>query len=873
MKIAFLFFFLFTFCSLFGQEIRNYTATTSENIKITVNGIFDEPEWQNATWQNQFVQYEPIEGEAPSKQTEFAILYDANTIYVGIRSFDNPDSISMRMSRRDDIEGDLVGIFIDSYFDKRTHFSFIVSAAGVRTDNINSNDGESEDDTWDPIWHTKTALTQHGWNAEMQIPLTQLRFEESIEQRWGLQVLRYIFRKDELSSWQAMKRDQTGFTSQFGTMDGIKNIEPQNTMNITPYVVARAESYEKEPENPFLSSGNEQDFNIGLDAKIGVTNYLTMDVTINPDFGQVEADPSEVNLSTYETFFDEKRPFFIEGKNILSYTLSAGDGDLAANNLFYSRRIGRSPQYKPDLEDDEYADIPDFTRIIGAAKITGKTKNGWSIGLLESVTSEENAKIKGTENEYTPSVEPLTNYFIARFQKDFNEGNTNVGAMLTSVNRKIDEEQLEFLHKSAVTGGIDFLHQWNNKKWSVQGGLYFSHVKGTEEAILTTQEAYSRTYQRPDADYITLDSSRTSLSGYGGKFALSKSSGRFKFGTLINWKSPGLEINDIGFSPDVDEILPIFWMGYRWYEPFSIFRNASVNFNHWTAFDFGGNLLVNGGNINGNAQFKNFWYSFANMSWEGENLSHSALRGGPSLKLPGNRRFSAGIFSNDQKKLRLGIDGSILISNEKDFSSRKNIDLSISYRPFRAIQIRISPEYKLSDYSLQYITQCDYDSNTRYIMSNIARKTLEISIRVSYNITPDLTIQYWGQPFIATGNYSGFKYITNSKASKVDDRYNLYTADQITYNPENELFLIDDNLDGTTDYSFDKPDFNVKEFLSNLVLRWEFRPGSMFYLVWSQNRSVFENIGKFKFNNDIDALFDEEPHNIFLVKFSYRIGR
>lgn len=874
MRLTFVFVLLLCSCIAFAQEKRTYTASTSENLSITINGKLDESEWQDiARWEDNFTQFEPVEGEAPSRQTEFAILYDANNIYVAIRSFDDPDSISMRMSRRDEIEGDLVGIAIDSYFDKRTHFFFIVSAAGVRSDNVASNDGNNEDDTWDPIWMVKTQTTSSGWTAEMQIPLTQLRFEESEEQLWGMNIFRYIFRKDELSTWQPMKRETAGFTSQFGLMNGIKNIKPRNALNVTPYAVARAERFEKEPENPFRSSGKENGFDAGLDAKIGLTNNLTMDLTINPDFGQVEADPSEVNLSTYETFFEEKRPFFIEGKNILSYSLSFGDGDLAANNLFYSRRIGRRPHYGPDTEDGEYVDQPDFTRILGAAKISGKTSDGWSFGLLESVTSEEYAKIDGINGKRSQSVEPLTNYAVGRIQKDFNEGNTYIGGILTAVNRSIDDEHLEFLHKSAYTGGIDFVHKWNDKKWLLDAGLYFSRVAGTEEAILNTQTMYSRTYQRPDADYVTLDSTRTSLGGYGGKFTFGKVGGRFQAAAIFNWKSPGLEINDVGFTPQVDEIMQIYWMGYRWYEPFSIFRSANMNFNEWTVYDFGGTLLNVGGNMNGHAQFKNFWRAFANVNWESESVSHSILRGGPSMKLAGNTGFYTGVFSNPQKKFTYGVDGGMSWSNDKNYNSRKSFEVEFGYRPMEALQIEIAPEFMVNDNILQYVTQEDYRNDTRYIMSTIHRKTFATSIRLNYSITPDLTIQFWGQPFVATGDYHDFKYITDSKASDIDKRYSLYTDQQITFDADAEMYRIDDNLDGTVDYAFDKPDFNVREFLSNLVLRWEYRPGSTVFLVWSQNRSCFENIGHFDLSNDFRALFEEKPNNVFLVKFSYRIGR
>ncbi len=374
----------------------------------------------------------------------------------------------------------------------------------------------------------------------MRIPLTQLRFDNADEHIWGLQVLRFIFRKEEMSSWKLWKREKNGFVSQFGTMNGIRDIKPKKTFDVMPYVVARTERFEKEEDNPFRKSGKKNGLDAGLDAKIGLTNYLTLDLTVNPDFGQVEADPSEVNLTTYETFFPEKRPFFIEGKNILTYKLNFGDGDLAYDGLFYSRRIGRRPTYYPDLNDNEYADVPSATSILGAAKITGKTKDGWSVGLLESVTAKETADIRGNlaGEERTQTVEPLTNYFISRLQKDFNEGNTYIGGMITAVNRSLTDSYIEFMHKGAYSGGLDFVHKWNDKKWEFDASTYFSQVTGTTEAITRTQESYLRTYQRPDNDYTKYDTTRTALTGSGGKLLFGEFAGNQKFMLAVSWKSP-----------------------------------------------------------------------------------------------------------------------------------------------------------------------------------------------------------------------------------------------------------------------------------------------------------------------------------------------
>ncbi len=876
MKIAYFLWMLLLTTSVTAQEItrRNYSATRVESSDISIDGNFDELAWKTANWEDRFVQHEPVEGAPPYQQTEFALLYDDNHIYVAIKSLDSsPDSISLRMTRRDVTDGDLVGIIFDTYHDKRTAFGFVVSAAGVKSDMVESNDGETEDFTWDPIWHVKTSTTEYGWNAEMRIPLTQLRFDKEKEQLWGLQVLRFIFRKEEMSSWQPMKREKSGFVSQFGTMNNIVDIEPKNNLDIMPYVVARTDRFKEVEGNPFLESGNKNKVNIGFDAKIGLTNYLTLDLTVNPDFGQVEADPSEVNLSTYETFFDEKRPFFIEGKNILTYKLNFGDGDLAYDGLFYSRRIGRMPSYNPELKTGEYSEIPEVIRILGAAKITGKTKSGWSVGLLESVTAQEKAEIKGIGDGRTQTVEPLTNYFIGRLQKDFNDGNTYFGGMVTAVNRNIKDPHLEYLHKGAYSGGLDLVHKWNDKKWELDVSTYASHVTGTREAITRTQQAYNRGFQRPDNDYRDLDTTRTSLTGQGGKITLWEYQGKQMFLFAISWKSPGLELNDVGYLQAPDDIMQVFWTGYRFYKPFLIFREANLNLNQWINWDWGGTRRYIGGNLNGYAQFKNYWSMYGGFNISTDQLSNTVLRGGPALKTPGYINYNLGFNSNQQKKLTFNVSANRYSSFEKDFRESQNFYFGIGYRPIKTLSINLSPGINLLEDNLQYVTQKDYHTGKRYIFAHIDRKTLSMSLRINYNITPDLSIQYWGQPFVATGQYSGFKHITNSKADKVTDRYHLYDSEQLTYDAGSESYYVDENKDRLNDYTWGKPDFNVKEFISNLVVRWEYQPGSTLFLVWTQNRNGFNNDGSFDFSRDFQGIFEKDPYNIFLIKLSYRLGR
>ena len=376
-----------------------------------INGILDEDIWQTGDWVNDFIQNEPYNGGNPSQRTEFKILFDEDNMYVGVRAYDtSPDSIVNRLTRRDQADGDMVAIIFDSFHDLRTGFLFGVSSAGVKYDLMFSNDGQNEDETWDPNWWVKTHINNEGWYAEMKIPLSQLRFEKNSGDVWGLELARVLYRKNETSFWQHMPKDAPGLVNQFGELSGLEQIKPRKIFDITPYGVARAETFKAVPENPFLASGRSTGLNGGIDAKIGVTNNMTMDLTINPDFGQVEADPSEVNLTAYETFFKEKRPFFIEGNNITNFGLGIGDGDIGNDNLFYSRRIGREPQGDPDLKEGWYADVPKQSTIIGAAKLTGKTKDGLSVGFVEAMTAEEKAEIDTIGGRTYETIEPLTNY-------------------------------------------------------------------------------------------------------------------------------------------------------------------------------------------------------------------------------------------------------------------------------------------------------------------------------------------------------------------------------------------------------------------------------------------------------------------------------
>ncbi|MCX6254729.1 MAG: DUF5916 domain-containing protein [Bacteroidia bacterium] len=861
---------------VFGQtsEKKQYKATRISTTPV-INGILDDDSWQSGTWTDDFTQNEPYNGRPASQRTEFKILFDEDNLYVAIKAYDiSPDSIVNRLTRRDQADGDLVGIFVDSFHDLRTSFLFGVSSAGVKYDQMYTNDGQNQDGSWDPNWWVKTSINSEGWVAEMKIPFSQVRFEKNSGDVWGLNMARLYYRKNETDFWQPIPKDAPGLVHLFGELTGLEQIKPRKIFDVTPYAVAKTETFKAEPENPFLAKGKLSKLNGGIDAKIGVTNNMTMDLTINPDFGQVEADPSEVNLSAYETFFGEKRPFFIEGNNITNFGLGIGDGGVGNDNLFYSRRIGRQPHGYPDLKDGWSADIPTRTTILGAAKLTGKTKNGLSLGFVEAMTAEEKAEIDTLGGRKFETVEPLTNYFVGRVQKDINDGKTIIGGILTSTNRDLDANLSDFMHKAAYTGGVDFTQYFKEKSWMFNLNTAFSLVEGSKKALENTQRSSARYFQRPDNNYTVLDTNRTSLAGSGGRMQVQKLNGHWNFLGAVLWKTPGFETNDLGYIREADQILAVLAAGYNQWEPKWIYQRYNISADIYSVYNFGGDWVGEGFEWNANMNLKNFWSVWAGGNFTSSSLSTGMLRGGPMMKLPGTTNARIGFSTDYRKKLVFDVSANINRGYEKD-SRDMNTSIGITYKPTNYISFNLSPGFNKSFSELQYVEQTNYNGNDRYIFASIDRKTINTSFRVNLNLSPNLTFQYWGQPFVATGKYYDYKYILDPMANSYRNRFQTYSESQISFDADNNLFNVDENNDETTDYGFDKRDFNVREFLSNLVIRWEYSPGSSVYLVWSQTRSSYNGSGNLDFFSDLGDLFntgDNKPHNVFLIKFSYRFG-
>ena len=824
---------------------RTVRAIRATNGGIKVDGSLDEQSWRSAPAYGGFVQHEPYDGRPASERTDVRVVYDDERVYVGIKAYESePGRIVARLARRDnEIPSDWLYVAFDSYDDKRSAFLFGVNAAGTKQDVFYFNDTE-EDMNWDAVWDVGTRLDADGWTAEFAIPWSQLRFANNRESHsWGFQAARQICRRDELSCLYPFPKNSNQFVSLFGRIEGIERIPSPARLELMPYAVGSVENYAGSDGDPFRSDPREIG-RLGADLKYRLTTDITMDMTINPDFGQVEQDPSVFNLTEYESYFAEKRPFFMEGANLFKYRLMFGDSD--TERLFYSRRIGRAPQGSAlDARrfadtDGLYEDTPRFTTIIGAAKVTGKTSNGVSIGALEAVTNKEEATVELPGGERLGvAVEPMTNYLLLSGQKDMNNGRSTIGGMITSVVRDIDSPDLERLNRSALTGGVDFSHRWGNDVYSVNGRVLGSWIEGSAEAIADAQTSSARYFQRPDADYVEYDPTRTSLGGYavvvdGGRTGAK----RWNYLLGLMARSPGFEVNDIGYMQEADEALGVAWAGYRLPQPRGIVKELSLNWNFYRAYNFGGDMITFGGNMNGGVDFTNGWDAYAGLERSQERLVTSVTRGGPLTLRPGAWNSWFGASTDDRKPLYVGFDGG---GGRNDVgTSAWYAEPYITVRPSGRFDARIGFSYSMSENDLQYLDEID----GHYVIGHLDMDVMSVTARLNYTITPEMSVQFYGMPFVAAGRYGDFREVVAPRADSYADRFAPYPYEE-------------------------NPDFNFKEIRSNFVYRWEWSPGSALYLVWSRGATDYEEErGEFSAGRDFDRVLSLDGDNTFMVKIS-----
>ncbi len=840
---------------------------------IVVDGALDEAAWQGAPPIDGFTQRDPDEGKPATEPTSVRVLYDDDAIYIGA-ILEDSHRVTTLLGRRDSsLESDWFKVYLDPHHDRRTGAGFGVNPSNVQIDMVLYNDNWDDWD-WDAVWSSATRTDAKGWTAEIRIPYSQLRFPNREVHVWGINFSREIARNNEVSRLVFTPKTEAGFVSRFADLEGIRGIEPKRALELMPYAVTRVDYRETvEKSDPFRST-SEWDATGGLDLKWGVTSNLTLTGTINPDFGQVEVDPAEVNLSQYELFYPEKRPFFLEGGNLFEFGHGGSNNNFNINNfppmLFYSRRIGRAPQGTSESAYD-FIDAPGETTILGAAKLTGKTGNGWSIAALDAVTQEERATFRLGSSQREATIEPGTNYLVTRLAKDLGSKG-RIGALVTAVNRNLDAST-DWMREEAYLAGVDGHWFFGDRDTILEWFLAGTSVRGSEEAIGITQSSAAHRYQRPDATHIDLDPGRASLEGWGGRVTVAKQRGKWRYNVQAQGYSPGFETNDVGYLQRADQVATHAALLFQDPEPRGRIRRRGFWVAEWQNYNFDGDLISRGIGGSGDVTLTNYTGLWMDLFHVSDRLDDRATRGGPMIRQPEGWSTSAGFNTDERKKVMF--EGSAGIEEGGEESWERTLSASIRYRPTPALSLSIGPSYSTSDSYSQYVTQWGDASATatygnRYLFSRIAQKSLELSTRLEWTFSSRLSLQMYVQPYIASGDYYGFKEVARPHSLE----YRLYGTGGSTIGQDGNVYTVDpDGAGAAMPFRFGDPDFNYRSVRGSAVLRWEFRPGSSMYVVWNENREDAVTTGTFDLSRDVSALADVASDDVLMVKMSYWFGR
>ena len=800
---------------------------------VTIDGRADDPVWRTAPIISDFLEFAPTEGGRPRYKTEAQVAFDDRNFYAFIRAYDpEPATISKVLARRDvRPPTDQLKIVIDSFHDRRSGFEFAVSPGGVKRDYAVYDDN-NEDGSWDGVWDVATRVDSLGWTAEFAIPLSQLRYASSPTHTFGFAVWRDIERFKERVSWPAYRPSQIGFVSQLGDIKGIDGIPAPRRFDVMPYVVAK-----NEPRTTVDGVDRHQSFTAGADFKYGITSNFTLDGTVNPDFGQVEQDPAVLNLTQFETFLQEKRPFFLEGTGVYQFPVNSNQVNNNGEGLFYSRRIGRAPQLS-DLYGD--ATSPTSTTILGAGKLTGRTSGGLTVGALEAVTRREQG-VSGL------TIEPASNYGVLRLAQDLNHHRSGIGLILTSVYRSLDSTSNDLLRRSALVGGIDARHQFGpGHNYQLNAAVTATGIAGSTAAVTSTQTDPAHQYQRPDGP-LTVDTTRTTLRGDAETIHFAKyGGGVVVFETSYQRISPGYEINDMGFLNRADWQDQSTWVGLNFLRRTKVYHQLNWNFNEWQDWTSGGLQLERAVNTNIHVQFHNNWYAHAGgtVGQLGATFSDRATRGGPALRVSSYTAPWVEIQGDQRFVLYPDVFAQVVTADE-GHTRRTYVNPSLQVRLSARTTPSIGMNYSRNEDNTQFFDNFVVGGVTHYTFAHIDQTTIGVTFRLDYTASPTLTLQIYANPFVSKGTYSDVREVVNARADKYADRFAPYTG-SLAGGPQ---------------------DFDVREFNSTTVLRWEYRPGSSFYLVWTQGRENFDPAaGTSTFSADLDKLFQVQPSNTFLVK-------
>ncbi|MCA9783213.1 MAG: carbohydrate binding family 9 domain-containing protein [Candidatus Cloacimonetes bacterium] len=854
---------------------RHYDTARVPAGALHIDGHLSEPAWETVPWSGGFLGHSPTRGAAPARETQVRILYDDEAIYFAFRAWDDPELIENRLGRQDQFPGDWVEVNIDSRQDLRTAYSFTLSVSGVKGDEAISEDGDNWDGNWNPVWFAGTAIDSLGWTAEIKIPFSQLRFPEKEEHVWGLQMTRRIQREEERSTWQPMPLNAPGWVSYFGEIHGIHGIRPGGQLELAPYVLARnnytgVQGTRFGPADPTRA--------IGLDGKWAPGNNLALNFTLNPDFGQVEADPSEINLSGFESFFSEKRPFFVAGRENFDWRLSraTAGGGFNSDNLFYSRRIGRAPHsawWLATSDTEELVDAPGASTILGALKLTAKSAEGWTLGLIESVTDEEHGTLRDSDTgaERQLVLEPRSHYGVLRVERELDRGRTVVGGILTATNRRLSEDHLRAsLHQSAWSGGLNLQHYLGEDRlYYVETRLAGSLVTGDPRAITATQTAPAHLFQRPDADHLELDTTRTSLAGLSiyGHVGRTRSRDPLAWQTGLSLRTPGFETNDIGYLRAADQAVQFGWVGWAERTPGPWWLDWQLNGNEWLTFDSQGELLREQLNLNGNLRFNSRRQIGGSVDLESEYKDPTLLRGGPRFTVPGAITVDLWHNSPDQGRVGYSFGGNLAQGND-NYAVVRDLWADVWWKPWNQLGLSLNPSWNMERNTLQYIRVQDVDDlpDRPWLLGSLVRRTFVVTGRAEYYPHPGLTLQLYNEVFMTQGHYGSFRKVTDSGASALDDRTRPLGAGEISQDPDTGDYDVREILGPS--YGFSDPDFDALGFNSNLVFRWDWSPGSQLYLVWT--RSAWDGLGRHGFVplrnlSDPGVIASDQ---VFLIKIS-----
>lgn len=872
---------------------------------IRIDGRLDDPDWSTAPAIATFIQTRPAEGLPATQRTEVRILYDDNAIYIGARMYDSLGArgVHARLTRRDallDVNGptsltsDKLTITLDAYHDHLSQAVLQINPDGVIGDALGEG-GSSPDDSWDPIWEAAAHVDSLGWTAEMRIPLSQLGYAVSADRSWGLQIRRVVDRLNEEDVWAFWRANEAGGPARFGNLTGMDVPPHRRDVELTPYAVTSTRRAPVDPGDPFQRHTDET-LRAGADLKAQVTSALTLNATVNPDFGQVEVDPAVVNLSAFETFFPEKRPFFVQGSSVFDFGRLDCFVCHNASSLdaFDSRRIGRAPQLGSYISGSSlYADVPQSSTIIAATKLTGRVGGRSTVGILEAVTDREQAQFIDTLGgpHLTQLVEPLTNYLVARAKRDFRSGATTAGLIVTSVLRRMDDSLVASrLRGSATEAGGDFYTATMDRTYSLEGSMLVSNVTGTPAAILRTEQSSAHYFQRPDrrehSDGLfstRLDSNATYLRGYGAYLRVAKESGNWLAETMVSARSPGFEVNDISDLSRSDYIWTDSNLQRQWTLPGRWYRNAGVTVGTQQNYNYDGDHTVNEPHVSANVEFRNYWFLNAFVLHAPPMLDDQITRGGPVVRSSGLNTFKA-VFGTDSRK-------SVVFSNGVRYSagmgsgrgiSRWALTPELDLKPTPSVSIVLSPSFQWGTSAEQFVTTVSDPTaaafyGQRAVFSTINQTTISLDTRIDWTFTPKLTLQTYIQPFLANGAYSHFSEFAHPRAGGLivygSDNRSVITPTRDAGGSVTGYTVDPDAAGPAPVFTFGNPNFNTRSFIGNAVLRWEYRPGSTLYLVWTQQREGDDVLGNFDLSRDVGALYRARPTNSVALKVSYWIGR